>query len=144
MNEPLIDLLSEVFHRFQQRIREEIQVADVGLTQFEAKTLAAIAREPGSSQQVIATKIGCDKAQVTRAIKVLEEQSLIVRETSAVDGRARNLNLTRAGRRVFVVLQRCRSNVARDCLANVRPGDRENLARILKTMADDLLLPDKG
>lgn len=144
MDEPLIDLLGEVSHRFQQRLREEIQVADVGLTQFEAKTLAAIAREPGSSQQAIAAKIGCDKAQMTRAIKTLEVQSLVVRETSADNWRTRNLKLTEAGRRVFVVLQRCRSNIARDCLANVSPDDREHLARILKRMADDLFLRDKG
>lgn len=144
MDEPLIDLLSEVSHRFQQRLKEKIQVADLGLTQFEAKTLVAIAREPGSNQQVIAAKTMCDKSQMTRAIKTLELQSLIARETSADDWRARNLNLTRAGRAVLVALQRCRRNVARDCLANVSADDRERLARILKRMADDLVLQDKG
>ncbi len=138
MTETSIDLLSELSHRFQQRLREGVHAADVELTPFEARTLATIARMPGSNQQVVAARMGCDKAQLTRAIKVLEARSLIVREPSVENWRALDLNLTAGGAYVFAQLQAHRSAVAQDCFANVTLAEREHLSAILRKMIDGL------
>lgn len=138
MSEAPIDLLSEVSHRFQQRLRDGVRFADVELTPFEARALATIARMPGSNQQVVAARMGCDKAQLTRAIKVLEARSLIVRETSADDWRAWDLRLTADGDAIFVHLQARRTAVAKDCFANVTAAEREHLSAILTKMIDGL------
>lgn len=138
MTEALIDLLSEVSHRFQQRLRDGVQAADVELTPFEARALATIARLPGSNQQVVAARMGCDKAQLTRAIKVLEGRSLIARETSADDWRARDIKLTASGDAVFADLQARRASVAQDCFASVSADERQTLSEILAKMIDGL------
>ncbi|CAN5332634.1 hypothetical protein BH10PSE3_BH10PSE3_05960 [soil metagenome] len=138
MTEALIDLLSDVSHRFQVRLRAEAEKADFGLTAFETKALVTIARLPGSTQQAIAARIGCDKGQLARAIKGLEARGLIERQTSASDWRASDLGLTTAGQAIFVDLQRRRDAIARDCLAKVGAEDRQRLAVILSTMRDGL------
>ena len=138
MTDQVIDLLSDVSHRFQQRLRDAVQEADVGLTHFEARALVTIARLPGSSQQVISARIGCDKAQLTRAIKVLEGKRLIERETSKLDWRAWDLTLTPAGRAVFADLQARRERISRDCLADVSEEERLALFQILTKMSDGL------
>lgn len=139
MTEALIDLLSEVTHRFQQRLRDDVQAADHQLTPFEAKALATIARLPGSTQQVVAARMGCDKAQLARATKVLAARSLIVRKASTDDWRAWNLNLTASGEAIFADLQARRASIAQDCLANVSADERERLSEILAKMVDGLL-----
>lgn len=138
MTDPLIDLLSDVSHRFQQRLRDGVNAADVALTPFEARALATIARMPGSNQQVVAARMGCDKAQLTRAIKVLESRSLIARETSAGDWRAWDLKLTAGGDVIFADLQARRAAVARDCFANVSADEQKILSAILTKMVDGL------
>lgn len=134
MTDALIDLLSEVSHRFQQRLRDEVQAADIGLTHFEAKALATIARLPGSNQQEVAARLGCDKAQLARAIKVLEARSLIARKVNAANWRASDLALTPAGQAIFSVVQSRRSAIALSCLADVSANDRERICSALRKM----------
>jgi|GEM_PF-1046835 len=138
MTEASIDLLSELSHRFQQRLRDGVYAADVELTPFEARALATIARMPGSNQQVVAARMGCDKAQLTRAIKVLEARLLITREASVENWRALDLKLTAGGAAIFARLQAHRAAVAQDCFANVTAAEREHLSAILTKMIDGL------
>jgi DNA-binding MarR family transcriptional regulator len=138
MTDALIDLLSEVSHRFQQRLRDEVHAADIDLTPFEAKALVTIARLPGSTQQAIAARIGCDKAQLARAVKVLESRSLVTRKASAEDWRAWEMVLTPSGESIFVGLQARRADISRVCLANVSLNEREMLYDILIKMFDGL------
>jgi DNA-binding MarR family transcriptional regulator len=138
MTDALIDLLSEVSHRFQQRLRDEVLAADIDLTPFEAKALVTIARLPGSTQQAIAARIGCDKAQLARAVKVLESRSLVARKASAEDWRAWEMVLTPSGESIFVDLQARRADISRVCLANVNLNEREMLSDILIKMLDGL------
>jgi DNA-binding MarR family transcriptional regulator len=138
MTEALIDLLSEVSHLFQQRLRDGVQAANVDLTAFEARTLVTIARMPGSTQQVVAARMGCDKAQLARAVKVLESRSLIARKASADDWRASDLLLTQRGDVIFADLQARRAAIARVCLANVSSNEREKLFQILASMIENL------
>lgn len=135
MNEILIDQLSEVVHRFQLRMREAIQDANIGLTPFEARILVAIARAPGASQQQIALRVGSDKAQITRAIKVLEQKELVSRQTSTQDWRARQLLLTATGSLVMDRLQQIRTAQSEASFAQLHPLDRQHLARILTAIA---------
>ncbi|MDP3549243.1 MAG: MarR family winged helix-turn-helix transcriptional regulator [Novosphingobium sp.] len=138
MTDALIDLLSDVSHRFQQRLRDEVQAADIDLTPFEAKALVTIARLPGSTQQAIAGRMGCDKAQLARAVKVLEARSLVTRNASAEDWRAWDMVLTPSGETIFADLQAGRANISRVCLANVSFDEREMLSDILIKMLDGL------
>jgi DNA-binding MarR family transcriptional regulator len=134
MTDALSDLLSEVSHRFQQRLRDEVQAADVGLTHFEARSLVTIARLPGATQQVIAARMGCDKAQLTRAIKVLEARSLVTRKANANDWRASDLLLTSDGEAIFTDLQARRAGIVQDCFGKVSADERVLLSDILTKM----------
>lgn len=134
MTDVLIDLLAEVSHRFQQRLRDEVQAAHIGLTHFEAKALATIARLPGSTQQQVAARLGCDKAQLARAIKVLEVRSLIARKISAADWRAFDLVVTLDGEKVFSAIQSRRSAVAQACLADISDVEREGICSALSNI----------
>lgn len=142
MTDALIDLLSDVSHRFQQCLRDEAQAAEIDLTPFEAKALVTIARLPGSTQQAIAARMGCDKAQLARAVKILEARALIARKASADDWRAWDIVLTPGGEAIFADLKRRRAAIAQDCLAQVSQEERENLHVVLTKMAEGLALRD--
>jgi len=139
MTGELIDILSDVSNRFQQQLRGDVQTFDIGLTPFESKVLVTIGNLPGATQREVAAWLGCDKAQLARAIKTLGVRSLVARTPSVYDWRAWNLMLTPKGRAVFANFQARRAAVAQACLANVTTEEREMLFSILTKMADGLL-----
>lgn len=138
MTDALTDLLSEVSHRFQQRLRDEVQAADIDLTHFEARSLVTVARLPSATQQAIAARMGCDKAQLARAIKVLEARFLVARKANAIDWRASDLLLTSGGEEIFTDLQARRAGIVHDCFANVSSVERGLLSDILTKMLNGL------
>lgn len=142
MTQALIDLLSEVSHRFRQRLQTAVHDAAIGLTPFEAKVLVTAARLPGSSQQAIAARMECDKAQLARAVKTLETRQLLARTPSASDWRAWDLTLTPEGMTIFADLQARRAAIAEQCFALVDEKEREALATILQKMAGGLSTTD--
>jgi DNA-binding MarR family transcriptional regulator len=142
MSEQLIDLLSTAAHRFKQQLRDAVQATDHPLTHFETRVLVTVAHHTQLTQQAAAAHLECDKAQLARAIKVLESQELIARTPNADDWRARDLALTTQGHLVFLRLRKLRAGLADDCLQDLSAQEQAQLAALLGKIAGRLSAAD--
>ena len=87
------------------------------------------------NQNQVATALGLDRTVVHRAIKSMVRDGL-VSETKAKSGRAIALKLTAKGDRYHDRLVQQRLAADEIVRSAVPPADRENLLRLLKSIAD--------
>lgn len=73
------------------------RVAELDLTPAQAALLRAVAREPGRSQQQLATHLGVPPSRFVTLVDALEARDLLERRRSTTDRRAYGLYLTAAG-----------------------------------------------
>ena len=75
-----------------------------GLDVPEWRVMATVGSQHGCTAQHIAESTRMHKTRVSRAIAHLEERDLIERASSTADRRAREVRLTKAGRRMYTDL----------------------------------------
>lgn len=94
--------------RAQLSVTEDIYRAfgrlDVTTAQFSV--LAVVADNPGCSQAELATALGVERPRMVPLIDRLERRGLVLRVAPARDRRARQIELTRDGRRMLRTLKR--------------------------------------
>ena len=91
--------------RFQQ-IAVAVFLAEVGeagfdLTPVQYAALAAIRTNPGIDQVTLAGLIAYDRTTITGVVDRLVQKGLLVRHASSRDRRARELQITEAGKRTL-------------------------------------------
>lgn len=97
------DMPGHLARRFQQ-IAVAVFLAEVGdagydLTPVQYAALAAIDANPGIDQVTLAGLIAYDRTTITGVIDRLVQKGLVARQESSRDRRARELQITQAGRR---------------------------------------------
>jgi len=102
-----MSLVRELATNLQLRLSEMTVIEDLKLAPFQARLLSVIGRNPGISQIALAASTDRDKAQVARAIKVLESRGFIVRSAHVSDWRTRCLDVTEDGKQASTLLD-CR------------------------------------
>ncbi len=75
-----------------------------GLNLSHWRVLAAVAEAPGRTAQDVVAMTPMDKGIVSRAVKTLLNEKLLVRKASQTDGRIGHLHLTAKGERVYAQL----------------------------------------
>ena len=92
----------DAFRRIVQALRESSRAAEqrVGLTGAQLFVLQSLAESPGRSVNELAERTHTHQSSVSVVVKRLEEQGLVRRSPSAVDGRCVELTLSTHGRRV--------------------------------------------
>lgn len=128
MTDDLLTLLGEVARKFQGHLSRMPALRDLGLSPFEGKTLAIIARHEGCSQQALAASTGRDKGQIARAIRRLEARYLIVRSVDPTNWRSQALKVTPAGASVFATLDNQRAQLVNETLAVLTLDEQATLA----------------
>lgn len=111
---------------------------EVGITHatFEVLLLLARAGDEGLALRDIARARVLTSGGVTRLVKRLEQQGLVIRETSEADKRVQLLRLTPSGERTVVAAARLHvENVQRHFLDLVPMDQREALAATLRTLS---------
>ena len=111
------------------------RVAEVGLTPPQAGLLRAIAREPGSSQQQLATRLGLLPSRMVAFVDDLEERGLLRRERSSADRRQYALRLTEDGESLMRRLATVARAHDRDLLQSLSEAERGLLADLLRRVA---------
>ncbi len=94
-------LIRRLHQKSTQAFMRGMQEAGFDLTQVQFAAMDAIRAYPGVDQAGVATLIGYDRATIGGVIDRLEQKGLIRREVSRHDRRAREVTLTREGRRVL-------------------------------------------
>lgn len=83
----------QVRHLFQKKLRD--QGLDLGPSDYHS--LRLISLQPGLNQQDLGRFMGKDKALITRKIRSLEKEGLVLRQRNPFDQRSYQLFLTERG-----------------------------------------------
>ncbi|WP_306250492.1 MarR family winged helix-turn-helix transcriptional regulator [Parvularcula sp. IMCC14364] len=92
----LVLLADQISQRTSVIAREQ---SNLNLSQW--RVMAAIADQPGASAQRIVSVTPMDKGIVSRAVKSLIDQGLVLRKSSHTDGRIGHLHLSEKGERLY-------------------------------------------
>ena len=99
------DMPGHLARRFQQIavavFLAEVEEAGFDLTPVQYAALAAIRTNPGIDQVTLAGLIAYDRTTITGVVDRLVQKGLLVRHASSRDRRARELQITEAGKRTL-------------------------------------------
>ena len=136
--ETLDDRISSVrhFNRFFTRqigaLREGLLHSPYSLT--EARVLYELAHRDQLTASDLCRELGLDPGYLSRILARLEQQGMIDKVRSDVDGRQRLLRLTQAGQGAFAVLdQRSRDEVA-ELLSDLGEAEQQRLLEAMQSI----------
>lgn len=96
--------------------------------------LLHVDRNPGHSQDSVATHLYLDKCNVARKVKRLEELGYIYRETDPEDRRQNKLFVTERGRELAPTIRRYLGQWGDEVTAGLTVGEKETLITLLMKM----------
>ena len=122
--------------RFQQ-IAVAVFLAEVGeagfdLTPVQYAALAAIKLNPGIDQVTLAGLIAYDRTTITGVVDRLAQKGLLVRNPSSRDRRARELQITEAGKRTLRGITPAVEAAQRTMLRGLTEKEGADLMRLLR------------
>ena len=139
--EMLYNLLKETFILLDDGDRRLF--GDYKLTPPRFYALTHINEEPGLSSSKLSDRLLCDKSNVTRIVKGLETEGLIIRRQHETDGRALRLYLTESGKEALAKVQQAHqtfNNQRLDCLDNLSQGSLlQNLTKLNESLLSSLI-----
>ena len=118
--------------RFEQRARA------LGLSRSQWQLLAALTRNEGVQQSVLADLLDIEPITLGRLVDRCQKAGLIERRPDARDRRVWRLFLTPAAHPVLEVMQRIGAATREETLAGLSGADRDALMRILTTVRSNL------
>lgn len=122
--------------RFQQ-IAVAVFLAEIGeagfdLTPVQYAALAAIRTNPGIDQVTLAGLIAYDRTTITGVVDRLVQKCLLVRHPSSRDRRARELQITEAGKRTLRGITPAVEAAQRTMLRGLTAKEGADLMRLLR------------
>lgn len=122
--------------RFQQIavavFHAEAEAAGYDLTPVQYAALAAISANPGIDQVTLAGLIAYDRTTITGVVDRLVQKGFIERRASKRDRRARELEITEAGRETLSGIMPAVEAAQRMMLRGLNADESEELLRLLR------------
>jgi DNA-binding MarR family transcriptional regulator len=137
LHNALIDLLG-MMNR-PQRDTALIQEAGISLDRALFPLLVGIERKGPIGVGELADGVGRDYTTVSRQVAKLESLRLVARRPSRGDRRVREAAITAKGRAMTDALDAARERVASMLLADWSRKDLQDLGRLMRRFADDLV-----
>jgi DNA-binding MarR family transcriptional regulator len=137
LHNTLIDLVG--FLNRPQRDAALIQEAGISLDRALFPLLMGIQHHGPIGVVELAELSGRDYTTVSRQVARLETLGLIVRNASPADKRVRAAVITAKGRTMATALEKARERLAAEVFANWSKKDLQDLVRLMRRFADDLL-----
>ena len=110
----------------------EVEDAGFDVTPVQYAALAAIRANPGIDQVTLAGLIAYDRTTITGVVDRLVQKGLLVRNASSRDRRARELQITDAGRRTLRAITPAVEAAQRTMLRGLTEKEGEALMRLLR------------
>lgn len=130
------DMPGHLARRFQQIavavFLAEIEQAGFDLTPVQYAALAAIDATPGLDQITLAGVIAYDRTTITGVIDRLVQKSLVLRQASSRDRRARELTLTDRGRQTLRAITPAVEQAQAVMLRGLTRSEASELMRLLR------------
>jgi DNA-binding MarR family transcriptional regulator len=137
LHNTLIDLVG--FMNTPRRDTALIQEAGISLDRALFPLLMGIERHGPIGVVELAELAGRDYTTVSRQVAKLEGLGLIVRHPSKADKRVHAAVITAKGRTMAAALDHARERLAAEVLVNWNKKDLQDLVRLMRRFADDLL-----
>lgn len=135
MREP-DEMPGHLARRFQQIavavFLAEVEGAGFDLTPVQYAALATISTHPAIDQITLAGLIAYDRTTITGVIDRLVQKSLVVRETSQRDRRARELKITDEGRKTLRKISPAVEAAQQTMLRGLSEAEAAELMRLLR------------
>ncbi|MGY1803090.1 MarR family winged helix-turn-helix transcriptional regulator [Blastococcus sp. SYSU D00922] len=128
------ELLMRVFRAQRRRWREALAPWD--LSPHQARALKVVSERDGVRLSDLAEALRIAPRSATEVADGLQDRGLVERTPDPGDRRAVILRPTDEGRRVRREIDAARAADSSELFARLSPGDRDALARILRTLAD--------
>jgi DNA-binding MarR family transcriptional regulator len=113
------------------------RIAPLGLTPPQGALLRAVTREPGSSQNDLAERVGVRPSRLVVLVDELEGAGLVERRRHATDRRQRAVHPTDAGRETMAKLVLAAADHEDELCRALSPDDRLVLVALLGRIAED-------
>lgn len=123
------------------RIRERYE-AVMGSTPIDKASYRLLVRldEQGPARlSDLAERVGVDLSTASRQMHALEAAGFVAREAVEEDRRASLLRVTMSGKQMVERILDARRTVITELLAGWSPDERDELARVLGRLADDIV-----
>lgn len=117
--------------RARMAIRKRATSIHPELQPMGYKVLSLLVRHQAHHQVVLAEKLEVDKATMSRTIKQLEGQGLIIRTPDPADGRAMLVNITDAARAKFIASGAGSRTLLRDRISTWEPAEIKRFSDLL-------------
>lgn len=127
-------LLAQLGDHAARRFAERLSTLD--LTPADAGLLRAVAREPGRSQQALASQLGAPATRLVALVDGLERRGLVERGRNPDDRRLNAVVLTDAGRALSGRLGQLAARHSDDLTAALDDAERRQLQTLLARMAE--------
>lgn len=135
-NEHSIGRWISILYRYGQgHIGKKLEKYNIGSGQYIF--LLALYRKDGISQEEISAHLKIDKATTAKAIKRLEEEGYILRETDIDDKRAYKVYLTEKALDIKPFVQAVIADWNNILASGLSEDEKENVLRLLKKMAEN-------
>lgn len=116
--------------------------AGADVTKQGVQILRALYRFGEQPIAALATAAHMDIAAVSRQLRLLEDAGFVQRAATARDGRVALVSLTPSGRRVAKRIREVGLRHLANALAEWKPSERNELARLMTKLVDDLMKTD--
>lgn len=113
------------------------RIGELDLTPPQTGLLRAIARAPGSSQQVLAELLGTPATRLVALVDGLEQRGLVERRRNPSDRRLHAVHLTDAGTALMADIGRVAREHDDAVLASLDADERAHLHELLAKLAAD-------
>jgi DNA-binding MarR family transcriptional regulator len=110
----------------------EVEAAGFDLTPVQYAALAAIKINPGVDQVTLAGLIAYDRTTITGVVDRLVQKGLLERHASRRDRRARELQITDAGKRTLRAMTPAVEAAQRSMLRGLTEKEADTLMRLLR------------
>lgn len=135
-----LELYLSFWFQVKTAIRTRMQSTLPGIALMHVKTMRFVFHHPDTSQQEITKHFDRDKAQVTRLVKELVAEKLILRKQDTADKRKYHLRLSRKGHSVFKQANEIMLGVETELLGNMSAREinahRDTMKKMLTTLQE--------
>ena len=125
---PFVFQISDLFRLMKQSFAQE---DGVEITRAQARVLISVWRNPGISQQALATRLDITTMSVCRLVDALEAKGMIERRTDEADRRVRRLFVTDKSEPFMSEVMARIERISNDFLAPLTADERQIFDKLL-------------
>ncbi|MGL6258655.1 MarR family winged helix-turn-helix transcriptional regulator [Vibrio sp. WXL103] len=133
-----LDSVFNLVHSLKRYMHEQIENIDIPLAPMQVRVMKILSRKKIATAIDIANFLDRDKAQVTRMLKPMIEQGLIVKQPNPEDKRSQRLVLTDKGQAMIEQIRQLDGGMLETMCQGLSEQEIEHFQAVSKRMTSNL------